>query len=218
MAPVGERITRLSPRDPAEGGAGVQRDPAGEDHPMRVVTRRAAASGDAWDEATRSLVNGVFDGLAGEWHTRDVPGRDAALVDALDRGAVEGRRCLELGSGIGITSGPLVDRFPAVVAADISIEMLRRAPARPPRMRADGSRLPLVDDVMDVLVLMNMLLFPDEVDRILASEGALVWVNSRGSGTPIHLSADDVVAALPGDWSGVASSSGEATWCVARRA
>jgi SAM-dependent methyltransferase len=155
--------------------------------------------------------------LAGEWHTRDVPGRDAALVDALERGSVQGRRCLELGSGIGITSGPLIERFPTVVAADLSMEMLRRSPERPPRMRADGSRLPLADGEVDVLVLMNMLLFPDEAVRILAADGALVWVNSRGTGTPIHLPAADVLAALPGDWSGVASTSGEATWCVARR-
>jgi len=36
--------------------------------------------------------------------------------------------------------------------------------------------------------------------------------------TPIHLSADAVVEALPGKWHAEASRAGSGTWCVARRA
>jgi hypothetical protein len=35
--------------------------------------------------------------------------------------------------------------------------------------------------------------------------------------TPIHLSPDDLLAGLPGAWTGVASQAGEGTWCVLRR-
>jgi hypothetical protein len=51
----------------------------------------------------------------------------------------------------------------------------------------------------------------------LTSEGALVWVNTAGDRTPIHLTADDVEAALPGPWDGIASEAGWGTWAVLRR-
>ena len=66
-------------------------------------------------------------------------------------------------------------------------------------------------------MLVNALLFPAEVARVLAPGGALVWVNSLGDATPIHLSAADVAKALPGGWGGPASDAGWGTWCVLRR-
>ena len=200
-----------------DGEADPRADGAGEDHPMRVVTREAVAGPVGWSDARRRDVNQLFDGLADEWHTRDGPGRHLPLLDAVDRGGVPRGRCLELGSGTGLVTASLVEVFESVVAADLAIEMLRRAPAVAPRLRVDGSALPLPDGSVDALVLMNMLLFPTEADRVLAPEGAVVWVNSRGPATPIHLPAQDVIDALPGRWHGIASTHGSATWCVARR-
>ena len=48
--------------------------------------------------------------------------------------------------------------------------------------------------------------------------GTLVWVNSSGTETPIHLTPDEVVAVLPGEWEGVQARAGIAIWCVLRRA
>ena len=62
-----------------------------------------------------------------------------------------------------------------------------------------------------------MLLFPVEIDRVLAPDGVLVWVNTSGEHTPIHLTAAEVERALPGAWDVVASSAGRGTWAVARR-
>ena len=45
------------------------RDPepfAGPDHPMRRLTR-SIALGEAWTDADRRRVSGIFDGLAPEW-------------------------------------------------------------------------------------------------------------------------------------------------------
>ncbi|MEL7207097.1 MAG: class I SAM-dependent methyltransferase [Actinomycetota bacterium] len=208
-------ITWLAPieaeGDGRDGGSGA-------DHPMRVVTREALDGTTGWSDERRSDVNALFDRLADEWHTRDGPGRHLPVLDALDRGEVGNGRCLELGSGTGLVTSRLVPRFGSLIAADLSMEMLRRAPGVAPRLRADATALPLPDRSIDVLLLMNMLLFPTEADRVLAVDGAVVWVNSRGAGTPIHLPAEDVVDALPGSWSAVASSHGESTWCVARRA
>jgi hypothetical protein len=86
------------------------------------------------------------------------------------------------------------------------------------RVQADASELPLADRSVSALVLVNMLLFPVEVDRVLAADGSLVWVNSLAELTPIHLSAQDVGEALPGRWEGLASRAGGGTWCVLRRA
>jgi SAM-dependent methyltransferase len=198
--------------------AADDRPGVGADHPMRTVTREAVAGPSGWTDKRRSDVNALYDGLADEWHTRDGPGRDLPLLDAIERGTVPTGRCLELGSGTGLVTARLADVFDRVIAADLAMEMLRRAPAVAPRLRVDGTRLPLPDGSVDALVLMNMLLFPAEADRVLATGGAVVWVNSRGPSTPIHLPAEDVVDALPGDWTAVASTHGSATWCVAERA
>ncbi len=194
---------------------------AGRDHPMRVMTRRAAGlEGPPWDLEARAEVGRLFDGLASEWHTRSSPARTAVVVDALERGMVgTGTTSLEVGSGIGAYSGLLAERFERPLACDLSIEMLRRAAAEPGlRVRADACVLPLPDDSVDAVVLVNMLLFPSEVDRVLAPGGCVVWVNSSGESTPIHLLPDEVGTALPGAWRGVASRAGVGLWAVFRRA
>jgi hypothetical protein len=59
---------------------------------------------------------------------------------------------------------------------------------------------------------------PMRIDRVLAPEGSVVWVNSSGDQTPIHLRSEEVAAVLPGEWRGVASRAGQGSWCVLRRA
>lgn len=189
-----------------------------DDHPMRKVTRQVAFGG-GWDAERAAKVAELFDGLAPEWHTRWSAERLDALTDALDRGGVGGRVCLELGSGTGFATALLAERFPVRVAMDLSFEMLRHAPAdAAPRAQADAAGLPLRDGSVDALVAVNMLLFPAEVARVLRPSGALVWVNSLGDRTPIYLPAADVAAAMGDGWNGVASSAGQGTWCVLRRA
>jgi len=67
-------------------------------------------------------------------------------------------------------------------------------------------------------LLINMLLFPAEVDRVLRPEGTLLWVNTLGDQTPIHLPAVDVLEALPGDWVGTTARAGTGFWLTAHRA
>jgi hypothetical protein len=192
------------------------------DHPMRIMTRRAAGlHAGPWDDVARAEVAAYFDALAPEWHTRTSPERDAVVADALARGlpaGTAGSVCVELGSGIGAYTASLVARWPTVLATEVSLEMIRRAPRDVGhRVLADGSRLPLASRIADAVVLVNCFLFPDEVDRVLAPSGVVVWVNSSGSGTPIYLPPGDVVAALPGRWEGVESAAGVGVWCVAWR-
>jgi SAM-dependent methyltransferase len=198
------------------------RDPepfAGPDHPIRILTR-AVAAGKRWSPANAAKMAELFDGLAPDWSERHVdPTKAAPIVDALDRGMVPlDGLWLELGSGTGAGSRVLHDRVRALVTAELSAEMLRRAPAElASRLRADASAAPIRSDAVDAVLLVNMLLFPDEVDRVLRPDGTLVWVNTLGDQTPIHLSATDVIAAMPGTWHGTTARAGTGFWLVARR-
>lgn len=192
-----------------------------EDHPMRIMTRRAAGlAPDGWDADARGRVEALFDELSSEWHTRTSPQRTAVVVDALDRGGVTGGAvAIEVGSGIGNYSGLLAERFRTVAAVDLSLRMLRLAPAAPAtRIQADAADLPFRAGYADAVVLVNALLFPAEVDRVLAPDGSVAWVNSSGDQTPIYLRSEEVAAVLPGQWRGVASRAGQGSWCVLRRA
>jgi hypothetical protein len=196
----------------------------GPEHPMRIVTRQAAGlDAKGWTPGVRDEVGRYFDDLAGEWHTRTTPERLRIVTDAMTRGLGEmgspAGLAVELGSGTGAYSGLLANHFQKVVSLDLSMAMLRQAPVGPARrIQADGSALPLRDGHAAAMILINAFLFPLEVTRVLAADGVVVWVNSSGEHTPIYLSVDDLVAALPGEWTGVASRAGEGSWCVLRRA
>ena len=211
-------IEELSPVEiPGHRASGLGSD----EHPMRIMTRRAAGlAPGGWDAEARSRVENVFDELSGEWHTRTSPQRTAVVVDALDRGGVAGGRlAVEVGSGIGNYSVLLAERFRTVAAVDLSLGMLRLAPAGPAtRIQADAAELPVRTGCADAVVLINALLFPAEVDRVLAPDGSVTWVNSSGDQTPIHLRTEEVAAVLPGEWRGVSSRAGQGSWCVLRRA
>jgi ubiquinone/menaquinone biosynthesis C-methylase UbiE len=194
----------------------------GPDHPMRIVTKQAAGlQPGGWTDTTRQEVGRYFDELAADWNARTWPERLAIVRDALDRGIGPMHAeavAVEIGSGTGGYSTLFAQRFDEVIALDLSFEMLRRAPAGPAhRVRADASRLPLRDASVDVVLLVNAFLFPAEVVRVLRPAGALLWVNSSAEQTPIHLSPEELVAALPGAWTGTASRAGEGLWCVLRR-
>ncbi len=145
------------------------------------------------------------------------------MMDALARGlgpiGPPTGLAVEVGSGIGMYSPRLAERFARVLAVDLSRAMLRRAPAAPAyRVQADAARLPIGDASAAAVVLINTFLFPAEVRRVLSPGGAVVWVNSSGERTPIYLPVDDLVAALQGAWTGTSSRAGEGLWCVLRRA
>ena len=185
---------------------------------MRTVTRQVAFEPAGWTPERVGKVAQLFDNLAPEWHTRFHDGRADPLVDALDRGAVNGKECLEIGCGTGFSTALLCSRFGHVCAIDLSRAMLTRIPAGAASLiQSDSSMLPFRDQSADVVILENMLLFPAEMERVLVASGSLVWVSSLGDRTPIYLSAEDVLRALPGRWEGIASEAGWGTWCVARR-
>jgi ubiquinone/menaquinone biosynthesis C-methylase UbiE len=188
----------------------------GSNSPMRTVTRQVAFSG-AWDDERADKVRDLFDGMADQWHVRISADRRAPLYDALERGNPTRGRTLELGSGLGDSTDAIEKHLGSTVSLDLAMEMLVRAPAETRRVCGDASVLPFPDDIADSIVLINALLFPAEIDRVLAPGGTVVWVNTSGEHTPIFLSSEDLVAALPGEWSGLASRADRGTWAVVRR-
>jgi SAM-dependent methyltransferase len=184
---------------------------------MRLMTRRLARLDPGrWDARSQRLVTETFDALAPEWHTRTSPERTAVVDDALTRGLdpllERVDLAVEVGSGIGTYTPLLAARFDTVIAVELSWEMLMRARGSGHRVRGDGGRLPLRADVADAVVLINAFLFPGEVARVLRLGGVLLWVNSSGEQTPIHLSLEDVERALPFPVEGVSSRAGAGTW------
>ena len=192
---------------------------AGPEHPIRKLTV-AVADGDDWTDDDAAFLTQVFDERAPGWSCDHVdPVKASTVLDAIDRGgAPADARWIELGSGTGAGWYALEGRVAEHVSFDLSWEMLAHAPSDSPRAQADSARLPLAADTADVVLMINMILFPDEVDRILRPGGIVVWVNTLGDQTPIHLPPTHVAAALPGEWTGSTSFAGTGLWATLRRA
>jgi SAM-dependent methyltransferase len=183
---------------------------------MQRVTRQTAFEPETWTAERAKNVASLFDTMADGWNTlQSAVNRYEPLLDALERGDVGGRVALEVGSGTGLATPAIAARFATVVSLDLSREMLARAAGT--RLLADAAALPLANGSVDCAVLVNALLFPAEIDRVVAPGGRVVWVNTRGTDTPIHLPPEDVAAALPGGWSGVAATAGLGLWTVVGR-
>ena len=191
---------------------------AGPDHPMRLLTR-SKAFGEPFTAEDSARVQQIFDSMAADWSEAHVdPTKAAPVGDALERGGVPAEGdWLEVGSGTGAGARVLAERVGSLVCTDLAEEMLRHARDLAPRVRSDASRLPFGSDRFDAVLLINMLLFPREVDRVLRPDGVVVWVNTLGDQTPIHLPPEDVLAALPGTWTGTTAHAGTGFWLVARR-
>ena len=190
----------------------------GPDHPMRRVTFDTAFEPDSWTPERATKVAELFDSLAPTWKERDGPERHASLLDALDRGGpFPAGVCIEVGAGAGVATPVLREALRGVIALDLSFEMLALASSDAPRVLADSSVLPIRSRSVAVVALVNMFLFPAEVDRVLDPDGVLLWVSTLGDATPIYLEPSDVLRALPGDWRGMTADAGWGTWLVARR-
>lgn len=193
----------------------------GTGHPMREVTERVALDPSAWTSELAAQVGAFFDERAGEWAAQRSD-RSDVLDDALARGLTSpALPVVELGAGTGAGTRVLADLVgpsDRVIAGDLAAGMLARLdPTLAERVQLDASCLPFATRSVGTLVCVNMLLFADEVRRVLAPGGALVWVNSIGERTPIHLPADVVGRALGEEFAVSASRCSWGTWAVARR-
>jgi ubiquinone/menaquinone biosynthesis C-methylase UbiE len=145
----------------------------------------------------RPVVRRQFGRMAPVWgQMRSADAFDAlsAALESLDRAPV---RTLDLGTGTGQAAFVIAERFPEteVVGADLAPEMLAAAREAAPaqladRLRfelADASKLPYDDGEFDLVTLANMIPFFDELARVTAPGGAVVFSFSGGVETPIYV-------------------------------
>ena len=170
----------------------------------RAATRVVVAEPRLWP-VFRRLLRFQFDALAPSWEGRRGPESLQALAAALDRLERAPDRILDLGTGTGLAARFLADRFPdaSIVGADLSPAMLEEARRLTPGARisyelADGSHLPYPSGSFDLVVLLNMIPFFDELARVTAAAGAVVFASSSGADTPIYVPTETLRRELEG--------------------
>jgi SAM-dependent methyltransferase len=144
----------------------------------------------------RGRLRTMFDGLAPSWETRIGPHHLLALDLALED-ALTPHHIIDLGTGTGVVALALAERYPEaeVVGVDLSPGMIEEArqklsPELAGRVRfevGDASALAYPDGSFDLVVGSNMIPFYDELARIVAPGGMLVFSFSRGAETPIYV-------------------------------
>jgi ubiquinone/menaquinone biosynthesis C-methylase UbiE len=154
----------------------------------------------------RPLIRRQFDRMAPVWAQLRSVDSFGSLEAALASLPGAPRRALDLGTGTGQAAFLLAERFPEaeVIGADLAPEMLAEArSATPPhladRLRfelADASSLPYDDGSFDLVSLANMIPFFDELARLTAPGGAVVFSFSGGSETPIYVPFERLRAEL----------------------
>jgi SAM-dependent methyltransferase len=171
----------------------------------RLVTRIVVARPGLWRVFRRPL-RAEFDRLAPDWENVRGPEAMAPLGEALDRLDDEPTRALDLGTGTGKAARFVAERFPhaEIVGVDLSPGMVEQArelvpPELAGRLRfevADASALPFADGEFDLVVLLNMIPFFDELARVTADGGTLAFAWYSGSSTPIWTPPETLRARL----------------------
>jgi SAM-dependent methyltransferase len=148
----------------------------------------------------RPLTRLQFDRMAPRWTAMRSGDAFAPLESALDSLPEPPGRALDLGTGTGLAAFSVARRFPEaeVVGVDLSEAMVAQARAGTPpelagRVRfeaADAARLPFGDGSFELVVLANMIPFFDELERVVAPAGQVVFMFSAGPETPIWVAPE----------------------------
>jgi ubiquinone/menaquinone biosynthesis C-methylase UbiE len=165
----------------------------------RFATDAVVARPRLWRLFMRPL-RAQFERLAPSWERRRDTETLTTLNAALDRLGDTPRRILDVGTGTGIAARGLARRYPdaEIVGVDLSprmIEVARRLLPEElePRLLfevADASRLPFDAEEFDLVVLLNMIPFFDELARVSTPGGTLVFAFSAGPETPMYTPTD----------------------------
>ena len=171
----------------------------------RVATNAAVRTPRLWT-AFRPLVRGLFDAEAPRWDSLRLPDTFLPYETALEAVDPAPQRALDLGTGTGFGAFMVARRFPEadVVGADLSEKMLEQARRNTPAelrdrvtfQRADASKLPYDDDEFDLVAHANMIPFFDEVARVVAPGGQVIFAYSSGSQTPIYVPSERLQSEL----------------------
>jgi SAM-dependent methyltransferase len=162
----------------------------------RVVTRVILRRPTLWP-LFRGLLRLQFEHLAPHWDSLRPPDHLAAYEAALESVGVAPARALDLGTGTGAGAFAIARRFPAarVVGVDLAERMLAEARSKTPlelagRVEfavADASALPFPDGEFELIGMGNMFAFWDELARVTAPGGHVLFAFSHGPQTPMYV-------------------------------
>ena len=162
----------------------------------RFTTNQVVRSPRLWP-LFRRLTRAQFNRIAPVWDQMRSEDALAPLEAALASLELRPGKVLDLGTGTGRAAFLLARRYPdaEVVGADLAADMLAQARKLTPdelsgRVRfeeADAEHLPYGNGSFDLVSLANMIPFFDELGRVTASGGAVVFSFSAGPQTPIYV-------------------------------
>jgi ubiquinone/menaquinone biosynthesis C-methylase UbiE len=165
----------------------------------RFTTNQVVRRPWAW-RLLRGLTRAQFNRIAPAWDQRRSAEAFAPIDAALDSLDLTPKRVLDLGTGTGRAAFLLARRYPEaeVVGVDLAADMLVEARRlTPPELEgrvsfeeADAERLQYEDGAFDLVSLANMIPFFDELSRVTAPGGAVVFSFSAGPETPIYVPPD----------------------------
>jgi SAM-dependent methyltransferase len=171
----------------------------------RLATRAVVAHPRLW-RLFRGSLRRQFDWLAPHWDAGRGDLAVAPVAAAVERLNGAPARILDLGTGTGVAARFLAERFPEaeVVGVDLAPGMVAEARRLLPgaladRVRfevGDASRLPFADGAFDLVVLLNMIPFFDELTRLVRPGGAVAVAFGHGPATPIYVPRDTLRARL----------------------
>lgn len=160
----------------------------------RLAARAVVAQPALW-RLFRGPLRAQFDALAPAWDEILGPEALAPLAAALERLDASPARVLDVGTGTGKAARLVAERFPQaeVLGVDLAPAMVEQArrllpPELPARVRfevADASALSLRSEAFDLVVLLNMIPFFDELARVTTPGGTLIVAHVSGASTPI---------------------------------
>jgi SAM-dependent methyltransferase len=157
----------------------------------RVATNAVVRRPGLW-RLFRGPLRRQFDRLAPQWDEIIQTDHLAAFELALDRVEPPPRRVLDLGTGTGAAALVVARRFPEaeVVGIDLAESMIAEARRKTDRVRfevGDAAALRFEDGAFDLVTHANMIPFFDELARVVAPGGYVVFGFSGGSETPIYV-------------------------------
>jgi SAM-dependent methyltransferase len=195
----------------------------------KLITRAATHAPWTW-RLLRTPVRRFFDRLAPGWDERvgaDSEQRFEPLVAALQHVDHEPHRALDIGTGTGSGALFMADRYPgaAVTGIDLSDAMIAAANDKA-ASRGSNARFEAADiatytpaERFDLVLMLNMPPFFEQVAKLVAPGGYVVSIASRGPTTPFYTPSSTLERgfARRGLRTVAADTSGTATYHVAQR-
>lgn len=187
-------------------------------HRSRLALERVMTDPDAdsvWD-----FLAETYDDMADEWtdwarsqHWYNSPVRSGL------RYAQPAAWAFEVGCGTGQATAPLTGFTSRVVATDVNVSMVDRAPLLPEvqYLVSDVRALPLRTGCVPLLVGLNAIPHVREFDRVIARHGQLLWCSSFAAGTPLYVDPERLLRLFGSGWRGEAGRAGHGDWMLLSR-